>query len=162
MVAGAGWVGRDAMAGPGAGDVPRILRQCIGVRVHPLTSAVVCPDKFRGTLEGPEAAAAMAAGVRRAGFETVRELPLADGGEGTLDALAAGLDAERRRAAVTDPLGRPIEAEFGLAGEVALVDTAAASGLSLVAEAERDAFAASTAGTGGLIAAAIEAGARTV
>ncbi|MGH9032452.1 MAG: glycerate kinase, partial [Acidimicrobiia bacterium] len=51
--------------------------------------AIVCPDKFRGTLTAPEAADAIATGLARAGFDEVRRLPLADGGEGTLDALLA-------------------------------------------------------------------------
>ena len=124
-------------------------------------TVLVAPDSFKGTFSATEVAAAIGRGLQDAG-RPVDLCPVADGGEGTLDALAAGLGAERRRAEVTDPLGRPIEAEFGLAGDVALVDTAAASGLSLVAEAERDAFEASTAGTGELIAAALSEGARTV
>ena len=65
-----------------------------------MVSALVCPDKFRGTLDAAEAAAAMAAGLRTAGFDDVTELPLADGGEGTLDALLSargGLPAGSRR-----------------------------------------------------------------
>ena len=124
-------------------------------------TVLVAPDSFKGTFTATEVAAAIGRGLERAG-RPVDLCPVADGGEGTLDALAAGLGAERRTASVTDPLGRAIEAEFGLAGEVALVDTAAASGLSLIAEADRDAVGASTAGTGELIAASIEAGARTV
>jgi glycerate kinase len=124
-------------------------------------TVLVAPDSFKGTFSASEVAAAIGRGMQAAGRPTDL-CPVADGGEGTMDALAAGLGAERRHAAVTDPLGRPIEAEFGLAGDVALVDTAAASGLGLVTEPERDAVAASTAGTGELIAAAIEAGARTV
>lgn len=124
-------------------------------------TVLVAPDKFKGTFRATEVAAAIGRGLEAAG-RPVDLCPVADGGDGTLDALAAGLGAERRSAAVTDPLGRPIEAEFGLAGDIALLDMAAASGLSLVAEAERDAVAASTAGTGELIAAAVEAGARTV
>ncbi len=124
-------------------------------------TVLVAPDSFKGTFSATEVAAAIGRGLEKAG-RPVDLCPVADGGEGTLDALAAGLGAQRRQASVTDPLGREIEAEFGLAGDVALVDTAAASGLSLVAEADRDAFAASTAGTGELIAAAVSAGARTV
>lgn len=124
-------------------------------------TVLVAPDSFKGTFSATEVAAAIGRGLKAAG-RPVDLCPVADGGEGTLDALAAGLGAERRAARVTDPLGRGIEAEFGLAGDVALVDTAAASGLSLVAEAERDAVGASTAGTGQLIAAAVAAGARTV
>jgi glycerate 2-kinase len=124
-------------------------------------TVLVAPDSFKGTFRATEVAAAIGRGLKAAG-RPADLCPVADGGEGTRDALAAGLGAELRRATVTDPLGRPIEAEFGLAGEVAILDMASASGLGLVAEAERDAVAASTAGTGELIAAAIAEGARTV
>ncbi|HEY2318744.1 MAG TPA: glycerate kinase [Solirubrobacteraceae bacterium] len=124
-------------------------------------TVLVAPDSFKGTFSASEVASAIGRGLQRAG-RPVDLCPVADGGEGTLDALAAGLGGERRRAEVFDPLERPIVAEFGLAGEVAIVETAAASGLDLVEPAERDALAATTAGTGQLIAAAIDAGARTV
>jgi glycerate kinase len=87
---------------------------------------------------------------------------VADGGEGTLDVLAASLGAELRCASVTDPLGRPIEAGFALRDSIAVVETAAASGLGLVSQDQRDPIAASTAGTGQLILAAVAAGASTV
>jgi glycerate kinase len=122
---------------------------------------LVAPDSFKGTFSATEVAGAIGRGLQDAG-RPVDLCPVADGGDGTLDALAAGLSAERRQADVEDPLGRPIMAEFGLAGQVAIVDTAAASGLGLVGPEERDAFAATTAGTGQLIAAAIDAGARVV
>jgi len=124
-------------------------------------TVLVAPDSFKGTFSATEVAGAIGRGLEGAG-RPVDLCPVADGGEGTLDALAAGLGAERRHADVTDPLGRPIQAEFGLAGDVAIVETAAASGLGLVSEGERDAFAATTAGTGVLIATAVERGARTV
>ncbi len=63
--------------------------------------AVACPDKFKGTLTAAEATAAIAAGVTRAGFDDVRSVPLADGGEGTLDALLAARGGSRRRLRVT-------------------------------------------------------------
>jgi glycerate kinase len=93
--------------------------------------------------------------------------PVADGGEGTLDALLDALGGERLRTTVHDPLERPAEAEFGLVsgnkrGTIGIVETAAASGLHLVAHEERDPMRASTRGTGELIAAAIDAGADTV
>ncbi|HYZ80448.1 MAG TPA: glycerate kinase [Solirubrobacteraceae bacterium] len=124
-------------------------------------TVLVAPDSFKGTFSASEVAGAIGRGLTAAG-RPVDLCPVADGGEGTLDALAAGLGAERRQADVEDPLGRPIVAEFGLAADVAIVDTAAASGLGLVGPEERDAFAATTAGTGQLIAAAIDAGARVV
>jgi glycerate kinase len=104
----------------------------------------------------------MAAGVRRAGFVDVDELPLADGGEGTLDTLLAAVGGSRRRARVTGPLGDPVEAEWGLLpGGLAVVEMARASGLALVND-RNDPLRASTRGTGELIAAAIRGGARRV
>ena len=95
----------------------------------------------------------MAAGVRRAGYDEVVELPLADGGEGTLDTLLAARGGSRRSAWVTGPLGEPVEAHWGvLTGGVAVVEMAQASGLALVG-ARNDPLRASTRGTGELIAA---------
>ena len=81
-----------------------------------------------------------------------------------MDVLLRARGGERRRATVSDPLGRPVEAEFGLFddGRAAVVEMAQASGLWRVGEEERDAWAATTRGTGELIAAAAEAGAREV
>jgi glycerate kinase len=125
--------------------------------------ALVAPDSFKGTFSAREVAAAIAAGLRAAGREA-QELPVADGGEGTIDALLSTLEGEERTAGVTDPLGRPVEATFALidGGRTGIVEMARASGLGLVAEDERDAWAASTRGTGELIAAAVEAGAERV
>jgi glycerate 2-kinase len=118
-----------------------------------MTHAVVCPDKFRGTLRADEVAAAMAAGVRRAGFVEVIELPLADGGEGTLETLLAARGGSRRTARVTGPLGDPVDAQWGvLTGGTAIVEMAQASGLALV-HGRNDPLRASTRGTGELIAA---------
>jgi len=113
---------------------------------------VVAPDKFRGTLGAVEAAAAIAAPLRAAGHDVV-EVPMADGGEGTLDALGGA----NRTTIVSGPLGGPVEALWRLSGRNAVIEMARASGLALVDEV--DAVAASTYGTGELIAAAVEAGA---
>jgi glycerate kinase len=127
-----------------------------------MPAALVCPDKFKGTLDAADAASAMRSGLERAGFDEIRILPLADGGEGTLDALVAALGGSRRHTTVTGPLGDPVEAEWALLpGGVAVVEMARASGLSLVPRA-RDPLRASTRGTGELIGAAIRAGARRV
>jgi glycerate 2-kinase len=125
--------------------------------------ALVAPDSFKGTFSASDVAAALAGGLRDAGHEA-EELPVADGGEGTMEVLLAALGGERRTAEVSDPLGRPVEASFALIedGRAAIVETAQASGLSLVEEDERDAWSASTRGTGELIAAAAEAGADRV
>ena len=123
---------------------------------------LVAPDSFKGTFSAAEVAHAIADGLRDAGRET-RELPVADGGEGTMEVLVSALGGEVRRATVSDPLGRPVEAGFALLPDGSgVVEMAQASGLSLVAEDERDAWAASTRGTGELIAAAAEAGAAPI
>jgi glycerate kinase len=128
-----------------------------------LLPALVAPDSFKGTFTAADVAAAIARGLRDGGQPAV-ELPVADGGEGTLDALLAARGGELRTAPATDPLGRPVDAPFALLGDgsTAVVEVAAASGLTLLAEGERDAWAASSYGTGELIAAACDAGARTV
>jgi len=125
--------------------------------------ALVAPDSFKGTFSAAEVAAAIARGLRAGGREAV-ELPVADGGEGTMDVLLAALGGKRHTVTASDPLGRPVEAAFVLlpGGDTALVEAAQASGLGLVAEAERDAWAASTYGTGEVIVAAVEAGAKRV
>ncbi|MET0205558.1 MAG: glycerate kinase [Thermoleophilaceae bacterium] len=123
---------------------------------------LVAPDSFKGTFSAAEVAAAIAAGLRSADREAV-ELPVGDGGEGTMGVLVDALGGDVRTATVSDPLGRPVEAQFAILPDgSAVVETAQASGLGLVAEDERDAWAASTRGTGELIALAVEAGAEHV
>jgi glycerate 2-kinase len=117
---------------------------------------VVAPDKFKGTLTAREAARAVAEGWlsvdRKAEIE---EVPIADGGEGTLDALLAALDGRLERLPATGPLGDPVIAEYGLAdtpaGLLAIVEMARASGLELLSEQRRDPLRATTYGTGELI-----------
>lgn len=114
---------------------------------------LACADKFRGTLTAPEFGAAVVAGAE--GHEVVVQ-PLADGGEGTLDAFGG----PNRRTTVTGPLGEPVDAAWRLSGGRAVIEMARASGLSLVGGADgNDPLEATTAGTGELIAKAVEAGA---
>jgi glycerate kinase len=120
---------------------------------------LVAPDKFKGTLTAEGAGQAIAAGWLRAAPDAeIEVVPIADGGEGTLEALTAALHGERRRARVTGPLGSPRDAEYALveaAGELlGVVEMARASGLALVSAARRDPLRASTRGTGELILAA--------
>jgi glycerate kinase len=123
--------------------------------------AIVAPDKFRGSLTAAEAADAMAAGVEAAGFES-RRIPLADGGEGTLDALLAARGGSVRSATVTGPLGDPVEAQWALLPDgTGIIEMARASGLPLV-QGRNDPLRASTRGTGELINAALRGGARRV
>jgi glycerate kinase len=126
---------------------------------------LVAPDSFGGALDSVGVADAIAAGWSRArpGDEVTR-IPMADGGEGTLAALSAALGdaAERRTVETTDPLGRPISAEWLLldSGRGAFIEMAAASGLAHLGRDERtpqSARAASTRGTGDLLRAALEA-----
>jgi glycerate kinase len=125
---------------------------------------LVAPDAFKGTFRASQVAGAIGRGLERAGLIPPDLCPVADGGEGTLDALLPPLGGELLAREVQDPLGRPVKAGFGLVedGGTAIVEMAAASGLGLVVEDERDAWAASTYGTGELIAAAAEAGAQVI
>lgn len=104
----------------------------------------------------------MARGLRTAGFEDVAELPLADGGEGTLDALLAARGGSRRHQTVTGPLGDPVDAEWArLSDGTAVIEMARASGLALIA-GRTDPLRASTRGTGELIAAVARSGATRI
>jgi glycerate kinase len=119
---------------------------------------VAAPDKLRGTATAAEVAAAVARVVRAAGGDA-DEAPMADGGEGTLEALGG----PNRTTRVTGPLGDDVEAVWRLSGGVAVVEMARASGLDLVGGAEgNDPVAASTYGTGELVSAALDAGARRI
>ncbi len=128
------------------------------------TPVLVAPDSFKGTFRATEVAAAVGRGLERAGLVPPDLCPVADGGEGTLEVLLTALGGETAGARVHDPLGREVAAGFGLieGGGTAVVEMAAASGLGLVAPEERDAWAASTRGTGELICAAVDAGAEVV
>ena len=126
---------------------------------------VIAPDKFKGSLTAPEAARAMARGVRRVDPRAgIDEVPMADGGEGTVAALVAATGGTHREVEVTGPLGSPVLASFGLLGDglTAVLEMASASGLSLVPLDRRDPWRATTRGTGELLLAAISAGARRV
>ncbi len=125
---------------------------------------VVCPDKFRGSLSAATATAAMTAGVRRVLGEDaeVVGLPLADGGEGTLDALVAAAGGSRRSVRVTGPLGDAVDAEYAVLSDgTAVIEMAQASGLALVV-GRNDPLRASTRGTGELIAAVARAGCKRI
>ena len=123
---------------------------------------LVAPDKFKGTLTAAQVAAAIAAGIREGG-RNAEELPIADGGEGTADALVRSLGGDWIEVDATDPLGRPIRAQFALLADGrAVVEAAEASGLTRVAQDEREPVSATSRGTGELIAAAVDAGAGEV
>ena len=122
---------------------------------------IVAPDSFKECLSAREAAEAMARGILNADPECdVVLLPMADGGEGTVDALLAAADGERVTVLITGPLGGPVEASYGLldGGATAIIEMAAASGLALIPPGERDAGRATTRGTGELMAHALDHG----
>ena len=118
----------------------------------------MAPDKFRGTASASQAVAALTAGLQALGHEAIA-CPLADGGEGLLEVLGGA----NRITTDTGPLGDPVEAAWRFVGRSAVIEMALASGLGLVGGAEHnDAIAASTFGTGELLSAALEAGAKKI
>ena len=121
--------------------------------------AVIAIDSFKGCLSSAEAAAAVAEGL--AGHDIVI-LPVSDGGEGLVSVLTEALGGCFVSARVHDPLGRMIEASYGLAGSTAIIESAAASGLTLMSPDELDPLRASSIGTGELIADAVRRGAREI
>jgi glycerate 2-kinase len=117
--------------------------------------ALLCPASLKGVLTARAAAAALARGFLERGAE-VTELPVADGGEGTCDALASALGGETREAIVSDPLGRPVPARWlFLPDGRSVVEAAAAIGLPLLSPQERDPLRASSRGLGELVLAAL-------
>lgn len=125
---------------------------------------VIAPDSFKESLSAVDAAAAIEAGFREIFPDAIYvTVPMADGGEGTVDALTAATGGRRVDLAATGPLGEQVAAFYGLGGgaePVAVIEMAAASGLELVPPGRRDPLRATSRGTGELIRAALDAGAR--
>ncbi|MFY1595310.1 glycerate kinase [Micromonospora sp. WMMD737] len=126
---------------------------------------LLCPDKFAGTLPAPQVADAVATGWREvAPGDDLLVRPLSDGGPGFIDVLSDALGGRRLPVPTVDPLGRPTTGEILLTdgGATAWLESAQACGLHLLDAAERDPKTTSSYGLGVLVAAAVEAGARTV
>jgi len=124
---------------------------------------VIAPDKFKGSLRASQAAQAMARGVRSVlPSAEIEEVPMADGGEGIVEALVAATGGTFHTADATGPLGKTVQARFGMLGDgrTAVVEMATASGLVLVPADDRDPLSTTTRGTGELLLAAVAAGAR--
>ena len=140
-------------------SVPRDRYQrAVALVASAAVHVVAATDKFRGTATAAEVAAAVARAVEAAGG-TCEQIPVADGGEGTLDALGGA----NRSTIVMGPLGDPVDAPWRLAKMTAVIEMARASGLALVGGPEgNDPVAATTHGTGELISAALEHGARRI
>ncbi|MGI6719891.1 MAG: glycerate kinase [Anaerovoracaceae bacterium] len=125
---------------------------------------LIATDSFKGSLTSMEAAACMQEGIRRIFPDAdIRTMPAADGGEGTVASVLAGMSGRAVTETVLDPLGRPVEATYAIldTGE-AVIEMAQASGLLLVDAAERDVLSASTYGTGQLIRKALDMGCHTI
>ncbi|HBP42525.1 MAG: glycerate kinase [Vreelandella alkaliphila] len=125
-------------------------------------NVLLCPDSFKDALSAEQAASAMADGIQRAApTATIHLCPLADGGEGSLDALIAATHAERRQLTVQDALGRPRQASWGWLSEqrTAFIELAEASGLQHLSPQQRNALHTTTYGVGELFHAALDAGA---
>ena len=119
---------------------------------------ILAPDKFKGSLSAPEVAQHLAAGLRSTheGLD-IELMPVADGGEGTIDAVvAAGFT--RVTATVQGPTGEAVEADFAVRGNVAVIEMASASGLAVLPDGRLAPLAASTFGTGQLVSAALDHG----
>lgn len=124
---------------------------------------VVAADSFKGTLSSLEAGRAIADGICQVTPDAeVVVLPVADGGEGTVEAVLYACGGRRETVRVTGPLGDPVEADFALlpGGNRAVIEMAAASGLTLLKPDRYDPMAASTYGTGQLLLAAVDHGCR--
>lgn len=122
---------------------------------------VIAPDSYKECMSSQQVAAVLSAAVHERWPDAeVVEMPLADGGEGTLEILTQALHATEFTARVHDPLGRPISARYAIAGDTAIVESARVVGLSLVAPSERDILRASTIGLGEVLLDAFEKGCR--
>ena len=128
----------------------------------PANRVVIAPDKFKGSASAAEVARSLAHGIRAAAPDVpVSVVPVADGGGGTVDAAVAS-GYTRVWVEVAGPLGNRVRAAFALDGERAVVELAQASGLELLPEGRLDPLGAGTRGTGEVIRAALDAGARTI
>jgi len=126
---------------------------------------VIAPDSFKGCLNALNVALAMRRGVQRVYPDSVIDMiPMADGGEGTVEAILSAVSGEKIKIDVTDPLGRSIGAAYALIdeGETAIIEMAAASGLTLLSNQERNPRVTSTHGTGMLIRNALDRGVKKI
>jgi len=124
-------------------------------------TVLIAPDKFKGSLTGAQVAAAVARGLRGRSAVATTTLPVADGGDGTVDAaVAAGYT--RVELTATGPTGRPVRTHYARSGSTAVVEMAAVSGLAQLPEGRLRPMHATSRGTGEVIAAAVEAGCRDI
>ncbi len=125
---------------------------------------IIAPDSFKGSLTSVEVANAIELGIKRVAPNCeIVKVPIADGGDGTMDTLVSALEGKKIKIKVHDPLMRPIEAEYGLVknGETAVIEMATASGLTLLSKEEQNPSTTTTFGTGEIIKDALQRGCRT-
>ncbi len=126
---------------------------------------LIAPQEFKGTLTAPQAAEAIMRGFKSVYDQAHLDIvPIADGGAGTVDVLLATGEGEERITTVTDAIGRPVKARWGLleGGQTAVIEMASASGLAMLQPHELDPMSAHTYGTGELVRAALDAGATRI
>ena len=126
---------------------------------------VVAPDSYKGSVSALDVANAMARGIHAVFADAdVKKVPIADGGEGTVEALVTATDGQLRTSEVRGPLGERIAAQWGVLGDgrTAVIEMSSASGLPLVPAAQRDPRITITFGTGELMRAALDAGLRRI
>ncbi len=129
-------------------------------RLTPPHKILIAPDKFKGSLRADEICEILADALALHG--EIISCPLSDGGEGFVDTMRAALGGQFTSLTVSDPLGRPVLAEYARSGEVAVMEMARASGLLLIRPEARDPWRASTRGTGEMMMHAVAAGARKI
>ena len=120
-------------------------------------------DSLKGSLSSLEAGHAIEEGIRRVYKDAaVNVRPLADGGEGTVEALACGMGGTLETVTVTGPMGRPVDCQYGILPEsgTAIIEMSGAAGITLVPDAEKDPMKATTFGVGQVIRSAIQKGCR--
>ena len=125
---------------------------------------IIAPDSFKGSLTSVEVANAIELGIKRVAPNCeIVKVPIADGGDGTMDTLVSALEGKKIKIKVHDPLMRPIEAEYGLVknGGTAVIEMATASGLTLLSKEEQNPSITTTFGTGEIIKDALQRGCRT-
>ena len=126
---------------------------------------IIAPDSFKGSLNAKEAAEAIERGLRRSTLKAEMVLvPMADGGEGTVQSLVDATGGHMIQAQVTGPLGQSVMASYGILGDgrTAAIEMAAASGIQFVNEQTRDPLVTTTYGTGELIGKALDQGAQEI
>lgn len=117
---------------------------------------IVAPDSFKGSLSAFEACDTIIEAISKSSNHDVFRFPMADGGEGTLDVLISALGGEYAKVDVKDPLGRTVQASFGICGKIAIIESARACGLTLLSDSEKNPLLTSTFGVGQLICAALD------